>query len=76
VSTNTRTYTGVVKWFGGNGGNYGFITSDAGGPEMFVHISAVGAAGLREIKQGDRLEYTFEPDPKNGKMGAVNLKLI
>jgi len=43
---------------------------------MFVHISAFGKAGLREIKEGDRLEYSVEIDKKNGRPCAVDLKLI
>jgi CspA family cold shock protein len=78
VTTNTaKTHTGTCKWFGGH---YGFITSDEpmahGGKDMFVHISAVGAAGLRAIKEGDRMQYQVEIDKRSGKPCAANLKLI
>jgi CspA family cold shock protein len=43
---------------------------------VFVHISAVGAAGLRGLNAGDRLEYSVEVDKRSGKPCAVNLKLI
>jgi cold shock protein len=72
----TKTYSGVVSWFGGNGKHYGFIEPDGGGPNVFVHISAVGHAGLKDIKQGDRLEYSIEVDERSGKPCAAGLKLI
>jgi cold shock CspA family protein len=49
IDTATR-HQGVVKWFGGRLGNFGFIKANDGSEEMFVHISAFGKAGLREIK--------------------------
>ena len=75
IDTATR-HQGVVKWFGGRLGNFGFIKPNDGSEEMFVHISAFGKAGLREIKEGDRLEYSVEIDKKNGRPCAVDLKLI
>jgi CspA family cold shock protein len=72
----TTTYSGTVSWFGGHGKSYGFIQPDGGGPSMFVHISAVGRAGLRELNEGDRLKYTVEVDERSGKACATNLKLI
>ena len=59
MTTDTTT-TGTVTWFGTGGKNYGFIQPDDGGPQMFCHISAVGAAGLRGLEQGDRVEYSVE----------------
>jgi CspA family cold shock protein len=44
--------TGTVKWFNAAKG-YGFITPDAGGPDAFVHVSAVERAGLGELREGD-----------------------
>lgn len=72
----TQTYTGTVEWFGGEGKNFGFIKRDDGGANVFVHLSAVGRAGLREIKKGDHLEFTIEADIKNGKPKAANLRII
>ena len=76
MDIDTKTYTGTVKWFGSNGRHYGFIAPDDGSKEIFVHISSVGHAGLKEIKQGDRLEYSVEVDKHSGKACAANLKLI
>ena len=74
--TDTAKHYGIVKFFGDKGAAWGFITPDDGGRDMFVHISAVGAAGLREIQAGDRLEYAVEVDERSKRPCAANLKLI
>ena len=63
--------TGTVKFFNLDRG-YGFITNDAGGPDAFVHITAVERAGMGSIKEGQKLSYELETG-KNGKTSAVNL---
>jgi len=63
--------TGTVKFFNAMKG-FGFITRDDGQPDAFVHISAVERSGLREINEGDRLEFDIEVD-RRGKYSAVNL---
>jgi CspA family cold shock protein len=75
VSTYSK-HTGTVKWFGGNGKAFGFIEPDDGSQDIFVHISAVGKAGMRELNEGDRLEYIVETDPKSGRKCAGNLRAI
>ena len=65
--------TGTVKWFNKQKG-YGFIAPDTGGPDVFVHISAVLAAGLPELREGQTLEFDIEP-AREGKKAAANLKL-
>jgi len=65
--------TGTVKWFNGQKG-YGFIQPDAGGQDVFVHVSAVERAGLGALREGQKLTYELERDPKNGKMAAGQLK--
>ena len=62
---------GTVKFFNSMKG-FGFITRDDGEPDAFVHISAVERSGLREINEGDRLEFDLEVD-RRGKYSAVNL---
>ena len=47
---------GTVKWFNGTKG-YGFIQPTNGGADVFVHISAVERAGLRELREGQEVEY-------------------
>jgi cold shock protein len=65
--------SGTVKWFNMQRG-YGFIGRDDGGPDVFVHISAVLAAGLPDLREGQTVEFEIEP-AKNGKTAATNLKL-
>lgn len=64
--------TGTVKWFNGTKG-YGFIQPENGGSDVFVHISAVEKAGLRDLKEGQRL--TYELATEKGKTSAANLVL-
>ncbi len=65
--------TGTVKWFNGTKG-YGFIQPDAGGPDVFVHVSAVERAGLGSLREGQKITYELERDSKNGKMSAGQLQ--
>jgi CspA family cold shock protein len=67
--------TGTVKWFNGTKG-YGFIQPDNGGPDVFVHISAVERSGLNGLNEGQKISYEEERDPRKGKTAAVNLKAI
>jgi len=64
---------GTVKWFNSTKG-YGFIQPDAGGPDVFVHISAVQRAGLESLNEGQKVAYEEQRDPKRGKTSAENLK--
>ena len=64
--------TGIVKWFNATKG-YGFIQPDAGGKDVFVHISAVEKAGLSGLNEGQVVEY--EEVPNKGKTSAEHLKL-
>jgi CspA family cold shock protein len=65
--------TGTVKWFNATKG-FGFIQPDNGGPDVFVHISAVERAGMREIVEGQKIAYEMERDNKSGKMSAGQLQ--
>lgn len=47
---------GVVKWFNSEKG-FGFIAQDGGGPDVFVHYSAVAGAGFRSLDEGNRVEF-------------------
>jgi cold shock protein len=64
--------TGKVKWFNATKG-YGFIVPDDGGQDIFVHVSAVQEAGLRDLKDGQALSY--ELTENRGKKSATNLKV-
>ncbi len=65
--------TGTVKWFNGTKG-FGFIQPDEGGADVFVHISAVEKAGLRSLKEGQKINYELERDSRSGKMSAGSLQ--
>lgn len=66
--------TGIVKFFDVEKG-YGFIVPDAGGNDVFVHISAVSASGMEKLEPGQKLQYDVEPDKKGKGPKAVNLVL-
>ena len=70
----TSMLNGTVKWFNTQKG-YGFIQPDAGGPDVFVHITAVQRAGLRELREGDKISYELVTDRRTGKTSAGNLQL-
>ncbi len=64
--------TGTVKWFNSTKG-YGFIQPDDGGKDVFVHISAVERAGLRDLQEGQKVSYEVIADKRTGKSSAGNL---
>ena len=63
---------GTVKWFNGNKG-YGFISRE-GGPDVFVHFSAIAAEGYRNLTEGQKVEFTVEKGPKG--LQAANVKVV
>jgi cold shock protein len=65
--------SGTVKWFNGQKG-FGFIQPAAGGPDVFVHISAVERAGMNGLNEGQKVEYEIVQDKRTGKSSAGNLK--
>jgi len=68
--------TSVVKWFNGQKG-VGFIQpDDGGGADVFVHISAVERAGLRDLREGQKVSYEITQDQRSGKSSADQLKEI
>ena len=66
--------SGTVKWFNPTKG-FGFITPSEGGSDVFVHISAVEASGLKTLAEGQRVNYELQEDPNKGKMFAANLSV-
>lgn len=66
--------TGTVKWFNSQKG-YGFIQPDEGGPDVFVHISAVERAGISQLNDGQKVNYEVVADRRTGKSSADNLSL-
>ncbi|MEA4906317.1 MAG: cold shock domain-containing protein [Chloroflexi bacterium] len=63
--------TGTVKWFNTSKG-YGFI-SRAGGPDVFVHYTAIQADGFRNLEEGQQVEFTIEKGPKGLQAANVTL---
>jgi len=63
---------GTVKWFNEMKG-FGFIQPDEGGPDAFVHITAVEKAGMRTLRENQRVAYDLQED-RPGKMSATNLR--
>ena len=64
--------TGTVKWFNEQKG-YGFVQPDDGSKDVFVHISAVERAGLRTLKEGQKVSFEIVTDKRTGKSSAGNL---
>ncbi len=64
--------TGTVKWFNTTKG-YGFIQPDAGGKDVFVHISAVERSGLTGLADNQKVSYDLESG-RDGRESAVNLQ--
>ena len=64
--------TGTVKWFNEQKG-YGFIQPDNGQKDIFVHISAVERAGLRTLKEGQKVTFEIVTDKRTGRSSAGNL---
>ncbi len=65
---------GVVKWFNANKG-FGFIQPDAGGPDVFVHVTAIERAGLPSLVEGQKVGYELVADKRSGKFSADQLQL-
>lgn len=65
--------TGTVKWFNATKG-YGFIVPEDGGKDVFVHLSAVQTAGIKQLRDGQKVSY--EITMERGKAAATNLKLV
>lgn len=63
---------GTVKFFNSTKG-FGFISPDTGGKDVFVHVSAVEAAGIRSLAEGQKVSFDIQPDARGSK--AANLKL-
>ncbi|MEW5871128.1 MAG: cold shock domain-containing protein [Chloroflexota bacterium] len=63
---------GTVKWFNGSKG-YGFLARE-GGPDVFVHYTAIEADGYRNLQEGQKVEFSIEQGPKG--LQAVNVTTL
>jgi len=66
----TEPKSGVVKWYSRERG-FGFVTPDDGGPEIFVHATALERAGMREIDVGQRLQLDVRQGQKGPEAASV-----
>jgi cold shock protein len=69
----TNMAQGTVKFFNAQKG-FGFIVQDNGGPDVFVHISAVERARMSNLNEGQKLTFDIEADRRSGKSAATNLQ--
>jgi CspA family cold shock protein len=74
LSERKDMQTGIVKWFNSQKG-FGFIQPQAGGPDVFVHISAVERAGLSGLNEGQKVSYEVVADRRTGKSSADRLEI-
>jgi cold shock protein len=65
--------TGTVKFYNSQKG-FGFIAPDDGGKDVFVHATALEAAGMRGLVEGQKISFDVESDRRSGKDAAANLK--
>ena len=66
--------TGTVKFFNGQKG-FGFIQPDGGGPDVFVHVTALERAGIRSLAEGQKVTYDTEIDRRNGKTAVSRIRM-
>ena len=64
---------GTVKWFNAEKG-FGFIEQENGGPDVFVHISAVERSGMPTLTDGQKVSFDIETDRRSGRSAAANLQ--
>ena len=64
---------GTVKFFNASKG-FGFIAPEGGGKDVFVHVSAVEAAGLRSLSEGQKVNFDIQPDARGAK--AANISVV
>jgi CspA family cold shock protein len=70
---STMRVSGTVKFFNGSKG-FGFIAPDDGSKDVFVHVTAVEAAGLRSLNEGEKVTFVLEPDRKGRGMQAGQIQ--
>ena len=74
-SSSTSRQNGTVKWFDAKKG-FGFNKPDDSEKDVFVHITAVQAAGIQRLKDNQRLSFEMVSDPRSNKQSAGNLEMI
>ena len=64
---------GTVKWFNAEKG-FGFIAQDGGGPDVFVHYSAIQSQGYKSLEENQRVEFEVTQSPKGPQ--AENVRAL
>lgn len=64
--------TGTVKWFNSEKG-FGFISQDDGGPDVFVHFSAIAGNGYRNLEENQKVEFESTQGPKGPQASNVTV---
>jgi CspA family cold shock protein len=65
--------TGTVKFYNAQKG-FGFIQPDDGSKDVFVHVTALEAAGMRGLVEGQKISFDVQSDQRSGKQAAANLR--
>jgi CspA family cold shock protein len=73
IERQRKMATGTVKWFNAQKG-FGFVQPTTGGPDVFVHISAVERAGMTGLNEGQKISYEIVTDRRSGKASADRLE--
>lgn len=63
---------GIVKWFNGEKG-FGFIAQDGGGPDVFVHYSAITGGGFKSLDEGQKVEFEVGQGQKGPQAQDVRI---
>ena len=66
--------TGVVKFYNDQKG-YGFIQPDDGGKDVFVHATALERAGLNGLREGQKVSFDTQTDPRSGKTAVGRIEV-
>ncbi|NUR69291.1 MAG: cold-shock protein [Hamadaea sp.] len=64
--------TGTVKWFNADKG-FGFIQQDDGGPDVFVHYSAIASGGYRSLDEGQKVQFEVKQGQKGPQADNVTV---